>query len=266
MTGRYDTGASVLDSLKIRGTVGVAPVVVLVHGSMDRQAAFSRLVKQFPDSTTVVYDRRGYGASSAVAAPYDVDAHVSDLDRVVTATVGPEVPVVLIGHSFGGVVALTYTSRHPERVLSVGVYESPMSWEPWWSSTSGGASAVRTAHDPALAAEIFLKRFIGERRWNELPEPIKERRRAEGHVLVSELSDIRARRPYSFGEISRPVVSAVGGRAADHIRRGARLLAETCSPLPLVEIEGAHHNAPFSNATEFARLVVAPTLRLAAET
>lgn len=223
---------------------------------MDRQAAFVRVQKFLPDLTTVLYDRRGYARSIELPPPYDLDTHVDDLLRVVDALGGPDRRVVLIGHSFGGVVSLSMAARHPDRVAGVGVYESPMSWEPWWSSTSGGAQAVREADRPELAAENFLKRFIGERRWQELPDALKDKRRREGRTLVAELADIRSRRPYRFEEIRCPVVSAVGTRAAEHMRRGAELLAQNCSTGPLVVIDGAHHNAPMSHPEEFATRVV----------
>lgn len=237
--------------------------MIFVHGSMDRQAAFARVLKHLPDVECVVYDRRGYAASSHVDEPFDVDAHVTDLELVVDSVGDGRRPTILIGHSFGGVVSLALASRRPEKVAAVAVYESPMSWESWWSSTSGGAQAVRTGHDPELAAENFLKRFIGDERWNALSEAVRSRRRREGRVLVAELTDIRAKRPYVLGEVRCPVVSAVGTRAPEHMRRGARLLADVCSPIDLVVIEGAHHNAPMSHPSEFAERVVRPAIALA---
>ncbi len=274
MSRRYGTEATILDSLRIKearaSSDGVSnrtgahsPPVVFVHGSMDRQAAFVRVLKHLPDVTTALYDRRGYGTSADVGGPFDVENHLSDLDRVLDTVDPSRIGVVLVGHSFGGVVALSCAARSPERVLGVGVYESPMSWESWWSSTSGGARAVEMRHDPELAAENFLKRFIGEERWNELPDGVKSRRRREGRALVGELADIRRHRPYRFADIRCPVVSAVGSLAPDHMRRGAQLLADECSPRPLVVIDGAHHNAPVSHPSIFAEAVVRLTLDVA---
>lgn len=230
---------------------------------MDRQAAFARVLKHLSDTTTAVYDRRGYGASAHVEGPFGVDDHVADLDRVLDVVDPSGTGSILIGHSFGGVVSLASAARRPERVLGVGVYESPMSWESWWSSTSGGARAARSGHDPELAAETFLKRFIGDERWDQLPSAIKQRRRREGHALVAELADIRRDRPYRFDQIRCPVLSAVGTRAPDHMRRGGQLLADRCSPRPLVVIEGAHHNAPVSHPDVFVREVVRPVQTMA---
>lgn len=237
--------------------------MIFVHGSMDRQAAFAKVLKHLPDVECVVYDRRGYAASSHVGEPFDVDAHVTDLELVVDAVGEGRRSIVLVGHSFGGVVSLALAARRPEKVAAVAVYESPMSWESWWSSTSGGAQAVRTGHDPELAAENFLKRFIGDERWNGLSEAVRNRRRREGRVLVAELADIRAVRPYVLENVKCPIVSAVGTRAPDHMRRGARLLAEVGSPIDLVVIDGAHHNAPMSHPGEFAERVVRPAVALA---
>jgi pimeloyl-ACP methyl ester carboxylesterase len=111
-----------------------------------------------------------------------------------------------------------------------------------------------------LAAEIFLQRFIGEARWNELPDGVKNRRRREGRALVGELADIRRSRPYRFDDIGCPVVSAVGSRAPEHMRRGAQLLADECSPRPVVVIDGARHDAPASHPQIFAEAVVRATL------
>jgi pimeloyl-ACP methyl ester carboxylesterase len=229
---------------------------------MDRQAAFARVLKHVSDVTTAVYDRRGYGASGDVDGPFTVDDQVADLDLVLDVVDPNSRGVVLVGHSFGGVVSLACAVRRPERVLGVAVYESPMSWESWWSTTSGGARAVQTSHDPELAAENFLKRFIGEERWDALPDGVKVRRRREGWALVGELADIRRQRPYRFDEIRCPVISAVGSRAAVHLRRGAQLLADECSPVPLVVLDGAHHNAPMSMPEVFASGVVRPILDL----
>jgi alpha-beta hydrolase superfamily lysophospholipase len=57
-----------------------APLVALVHGSMDRMAGFTKLTRRLGDRYRVLrYDRRGYGQSRAVAGPYTIATHVDDL-------------------------------------------------------------------------------------------------------------------------------------------------------------------------------------------
>ncbi|MFM8380422.1 MAG: alpha/beta fold hydrolase [Actinomycetota bacterium] len=131
--------------------------IVMIHGSMDRQSGFRRLAKSLSRTHRVItYDRRGYAGSADIGGPFDVAHQVSDLLEVMDSQ-----PAVLVGHSYGGAVALACASKYPDLVPGVVVYESPMSWEPWWPKDSGGARAVAMSEDPRAAAEGFLIRFIG---------------------------------------------------------------------------------------------------------
>lgn len=241
--------------------------VVLVHGSMDRQGAFARLCRSLTDVSCSTYDRRGYARSRHLPGPFDIAAHTADLIEVLESfsTVGDRgasARRVVVGHSFGGVVALTAASRRPDLIDGLVIYESPMSWEPWWSRNSGGAAALESADRPEVAAETFLRRFIGDERWDRLPERTRALRRAEGVVLVEELGSLRRGRPYDFDRIECPVVVGVGTRAREHMQRGSRLLADECGSLPLVVLDGAHHNAHSSRPAEFADRLVRPLLDL----
>ena len=267
VTEPYGNQRSVIDSVRVVESPEMPQsTVIFVHGSMDRQAVFSSVIDRLPDIRCVTYDRRGYGSSVGVSGPYGVAEHVVDLEGVISAVGVPigvgTSPVVLVGHSFGGVVALALAARRPELVRAVAVYESPMSWEPWWSSSSGGAMAARTRHDPERAAEEFLVRFIGRRRWDSLSETTKTRRRAEGVALTEELSDLRRGPAYRFDDIRCSIISSVGSLAAPHIRRGAEMLASATTGPELVVLDGAGHGAPHDRPDDFASLVVRRCLDL----
>ena len=60
--------------------------VVLVHGAMDRGAAFLKVTRSLGDLDWWVYDRRGYGRSVA-DTPAEVDDHVADLVAVLEVVV-----------------------------------------------------------------------------------------------------------------------------------------------------------------------------------
>ena len=64
----------------------------------------------------VYYDQRGRGRSSEGVAPEDVgiDSEIADVDRV-RAHFGLE-RMALVGHSWGGVLAMAYAGRLPDRV------------------------------------------------------------------------------------------------------------------------------------------------------
>lgn len=234
--------------------------IVLIHGSMDRQAGFLRLARLLStgsssvDHTVVLYDRRGYASSSPLGGPFDIDQQVQDLLEVIGS-----IPSILIGHSFGGTVALACAHLHPDLVRGVVVYENPMPWLDWWPTDTGAGRAARHHHDPHGAAEAFLIRFIGQRVWDRLPQSTKDARRAEGHALVGELASIHARAAFDRDRITVPLMVGVGSLASDHMRRGAQYLAQA-TDARLVVLDGAHHNAHSANARDFVERLVTPII------
>lgn len=226
-----------------------APVVVLVHGSLDRAAGLSRLARRLDDDHRVLrLDRRGYGRSSAHPGPFTVADHVADLLAVVEDRV-PGLPMHLFGHSFGGNVVLAASTRLGDRVRSITVYESPLSWMPWWPGRSATAFAES---DPADAAEAFMRRLIGDARWERLPERTRAERRSEGPVLVGELTDLRRQAPWEADRIVAPVLAMAGSLGADHHRRAATHLAELLPDCHAIEIDGARHFGPNTHPDEVA--------------
>ena len=76
---------------------------------------------------------------------------------------------MLFGHSLGGVVALAFAARHPELVPAVVAYEAPMAWQPWWPSAAPAPRRSTAPGDEADAAERFMRRMVGDERWEGLP-------------------------------------------------------------------------------------------------
>jgi pimeloyl-ACP methyl ester carboxylesterase len=168
---------------------------------------------------------------------------------------------VVVGHSYGGDVALATAQRHPDLVVGVAVYETPLSWEPWWPGTTAGSIAVASRSDPGDAAEAFLRRMLGEERWQGLPAKTREARRAEGPAMVGELADLRANQPWNAEQLTVPVVCSFGSLGAAHHRRGMSHAAELLG-CPLVELEGCRHDAPMSHPALFRSRVIEPLLRM----
>jgi pimeloyl-ACP methyl ester carboxylesterase len=230
------------------------PFVVLVHGSMDRAAGVVRVARHLRDmARVVIYDRRGYGRSVGAGPPFTMARHADDL----AGLIGDRTAAVF-GHSMGGNVALAAATRHPDRVRAVAVYESPASWLPWWPRRTAGGAAMEAR--PEDAAEQFLRRMIGDDRWEELPPRIKAARRAEGPALVGELVDVRDRAPFSVAEIDASVVVVRGELASRQHMQGADALAALFGVEPIVVL-GAGHRAPVTHAAELAALVRRELLR-----
>lgn len=228
--------------------------LVLVHGTMDRSTGLSRLARRFDETWRILrLDRRGYGRSRAHPGPFGVAHHVDDLVELI-GDVMPDGPVHLFGHSFGGNVVLAASSRLGARVETVTVFEPPLSWMEWWPG--GSAKGFREA-DPADSAEAFMRRLIGDDRWERLPERTRSERRAEGRVLVGELGTLRNNAPWAAAEIIAPVLALCGSRGADHHRRAAAHLAEILPDCRSFEVDGARHFGPNTHPEHVADLVKA---------
>lgn len=197
------------------------------------------------------YDRRGYGRSWPHPGPFTVDDQVDDL----VSLIGDR-KAVLIGHSFGGNIALATSVRLRGQILGVSTYETPLSWMEWWPGSTAGAMAV--ASSEADAAENFMIRLIGFRRWDALPDRTKQERRREGLALVGELTALRLKAPWLVEEISCRVLCGFGSEGLKHHAEGSRWLAQNISNGQLVEIQDAAHGAPMSHPLQFVSELVLP--------
>lgn len=229
---------------------------VLVHGSMDREGGFARLVKHLrPHGEVVTYDRQGYARSLRAPGDRSLAAHMEDLRIVIGA-----VPSVVVGHSLGGSIALGLAASRPELFRGLVVYESPMSWEPWWSKGGGGSMAAGAA-TPEDAAEAFMRHMVGRERWDRLPRRTKDSRRAEGVALRAESISLRLGPPWKRAHLDCPVMSGCGAESRNDFLRSARIVSELSDDGRLVVMPGAHHNAHSSSPERFFERLVLPLIR-----
>jgi pimeloyl-ACP methyl ester carboxylesterase len=115
-----------------------APTVVFCHGytlSL-RSWVFQRRALKAAGYRVVLWDHRGHGQSGAGSKEsYDIDQLGLDLYAVINA-VAPQGPLVLVGHSMGGMTLMALAAHHPEvvkdRVIGVAFV----------ATSPGGISAV----------------------------------------------------------------------------------------------------------------------------
>jgi len=94
-------------------------VVILEAGLNDFSIHWHRLQPLLSQhAITCSYDRAGLGWSSPSKNQSTLQNKVNDL-RVVVQTVGNGQPVILVGHSFGSMVARLYTQQYPENVRAL---------------------------------------------------------------------------------------------------------------------------------------------------
>jgi pimeloyl-ACP methyl ester carboxylesterase len=239
-----------------------APLLALVHGSMDRSAGLLKLSRRLDGRCRVLrYDRRGYGRSAPHDGPFGMDAQVTDLVDVLA-----DRPAVIFGHSYGGNVALALAERHPDLVRAVGVYETPLPWLEWWPDSTAGSQAnpSHVGSAPDEAAERFMRRMIGDQRWERLPSRTRNARRAEGVAMIGELVDIDEHAPWDPAHISVPAVSMRGSDGRSHHRRSSDHLHAVLADCPIVTIEGARHFGPNTHPDAVAAVLTDLVSRAAA--
>ncbi|MFC4117991.1 alpha/beta fold hydrolase [Nonomuraea zeae] len=91
---------------------GDGPDVLLVHGANRTLLDWEPLRRHLPEARLVAYDLRGHGRSDAPSdGDYGWDAHLADLDAVAETLKLPDPYVV--GHSLGGMIAVSHGHRRP---------------------------------------------------------------------------------------------------------------------------------------------------------
>ena len=125
-TARQRTGAPSVTELRIPAegaslyarVIGSGPPVIVLHGGpdFDHKYFLPELDRLADAYRLIYYDQRGRGLSAEHVRPEDVTlaSDLEDLDRV-RRHFELEAPV-LLGHSWGAVLALEYALRHPDRV------------------------------------------------------------------------------------------------------------------------------------------------------
>ncbi len=152
------------------------PTVVFCHGyTMDMRAwAVQRHACAAAGYRVLAWDHRGHGASGhGEAGHYTIDQLGHDLAAVLSQVVG-EQPVVLIGHSMGGMAIMALAESHPQ------VVTSQVKAVAFISSSAGGMATVTwgrgvrlgmwiNARGPRLATAIAPYQDLVLAWWNAMP-------------------------------------------------------------------------------------------------
>lgn len=99
---------------------GQGPVVVVFESGFGQGAGVWKdtIANLGAGFTSITYARAGLGKSGTDGAPKTIEQHVQDLGAVIDA-LAPDRKVVLIGHSYGGLLATEFARQHPQRLLGL---------------------------------------------------------------------------------------------------------------------------------------------------
>jgi len=91
---------------------GSSPAVLLIHGLPGTAEDFEGVAARLRGQHAIAYDRPGFGFSSG--GYHSLAEQLVTIRRLIDAT-GARRPV-LVGHSYGGTLALAYAQQHPQDV------------------------------------------------------------------------------------------------------------------------------------------------------
>ncbi len=138
---------------------GAGPVaLVLVHGWTMDHASWDPVVEGLTGVRVLRFDLRGHGASDAApAGTTTIDRLADDLAELIADRV-PAGPVVLGGHSLGGMTLMALAERHPELIAQ------RVAGVAFVATTSGGLSRLTLGLPRWVAAPaLFTEKLVNLR-------------------------------------------------------------------------------------------------------
>jgi haloalkane dehalogenase len=184
---------AVLDSFMAVREVGSGPPIVFLHGNpLSSQVWHDVLPRLATRGRCLAPDLIGMGDSGKPDSAYRLEDHARYLDAWFEA-MGLE-EVVLVGYDWGGVLAMDWAARHPQRVRGLVVFETflrPMTWSEW---SPRGAELFRGLRTPGVGEKMVLEsnQFLDRSLANGIKRPLTD---AERTAYYAPYAEPASRRP-----------------------------------------------------------------------
>lgn len=247
---------------------GAGPSVVCLHSSASSSLQWRALMDRLAGRFTVIAVDL-FGSGKTVAWPQDRPMALDDeieLLRSVFLAAGDRFH--LIGHSYGGAIALKAALTHQDRLISLVLYE-PVFFAVLLANASQSDAAreivalrddtIRLVDDGDVnaSAERFVDYWTGDGAWAAIPEPrrsaIAEAVRAakpQWHALFHDSTPLKA-----FAEIDVPTLLLTGTHSKAPALAVAQLLTKVLPRVRVEEIEGVGHMAPVTHPERINPLI-----------
>ncbi|MBA3653452.1 MAG: alpha/beta fold hydrolase [Actinobacteria bacterium] len=239
--------------------------VMFVHGALTNgPVSWSKQKPLGERWRLIVLNRPGFAPNPPVKrSDFDSDA------RAVAALLREEAPAHLVGHSYGGLIALLAASRAPEAVLSLTVIEPPvfslMRGDADIEASLAGHAALVATHDGDLRA--FLTAFTASLGGNasSVPNPLPPDLVQHAQLLLDERLPSEATIPAAtLAKAAWPKLVVSGGHSAMHARMCDTLAAALEPRVQRAVLTGRGHSVqrlgePFNELLEKFMLAATPS-------
>jgi pimeloyl-ACP methyl ester carboxylesterase len=228
---------------------GTGPRILLVHGSAADHTTWSIQLAAAPRGAfeLVAYDRRP-GAPT-------VEAHAGDAAELAAPR------AVVVGSSFGAVIALELARSHPELVAGALLIEPPMAAD---DSASPAPATFLAEFDRRAAAEggpaageFFLRTVLGDDAFERIPRAFQERSKSKWAEIRADSAALIAYRP-RYAELARvttPVLLVGGERSSSYFAATLDALERALPNASRALVPGAGHMLHAEASRRFGELL-----------
>jgi pimeloyl-ACP methyl ester carboxylesterase len=239
---------------------GSGPGVVCIHSNASTSGQWRGLMERLaPRFHVLAPDSYGSGKTPE----WGSDRVISLRDEVeliepVLKKAGAQ--MTLIGHSYGGAVALVAALAHRQSVRALALYEPSLfalieAEKPSPNDADGIRNTVADASvaldkaDRNAAAERFIDYWMEPGSWARTPDKAKPAIAASvanirrwAHALMTEPTPLAV-----FRSLDVPVLYMIGKRTTQSARGVARLLTKALPKVEVVEFDGLGHMGPITH-------------------
>lgn len=198
-------------------------------------------------------------------APFDFRLDVAEVRELLDSL---EAPAHLVGHSYGGLVALTLARERPAAVSSLALYDPVAFGVLYASRDEAGLADLARATDTSVFLddarggdeawfEAFVDYWNGPGSWRALPGAAQASFLEVGRKVYLEVRSLLADRtpPEAYACIPAPTLLVGGERTPVAAQRVIAHLAAAMPRARTQRVAGAGHMGPISHAAEVNALV-----------
>ncbi|MHA1567445.1 MAG: alpha/beta fold hydrolase [Alphaproteobacteria bacterium] len=238
---------------------GCGVPLVLLHSSVSSSGQWKSLIAHLGEGFhTLVPDLYGYGASSAWPGerPLEMADEAKIVARLVAEIPGP---FHLVGHSYGGAIALRVALTMPARVASLVLIE-PVAFyllkvpalareQAEIEAVAGAVIQAVADNDPARGMASFVDYWNGNGAFAQMrPDLRQDLVSRTGKVLRDfEAIDGEQAKLADYSALAMPTLVLAAEKTRDTTKIIATLLAQTIPGAELMGIPGAGHMSPLTH-------------------
>ena len=250
---------------------GSGQPVVFVHGVGTSGELWERDLSPLArECRLVVYDRRGYGASSE--SPRDWQAHREDAIGLIEAL--RAAPAVLVGYSGGSMIALDLALERPDLVTSLVLVDPAFNLKrcltPGLIGALAGAQLLRRVRGERRGAEHWMRYVAsyssGGSAFDNVPAERRERLLENSAAVFDDFASGSGEHvdEARLAEIEVPVTIIEAGLSPAFLRRSCERLKRLMPQARTVTLENSGHHIGVDAAHELLGILREATAATAA--